>query len=69
MLPDPCCKLGATQRAHSQVPQCPQGLLLSGDDARSLEARSPACPTELQTFPKLSGHGAGAEPWSLSLPY
>lgn len=32
-------------------------------------ARSPACPTELQTFPKLSGHGAGAEPWSLSLPY
>lgn len=32
-----------TQRAHSQVcvSQCPQGLLFSGDDARS-----PACPTD-----------------------
>lgn len=28
------------------VPQCPQGLLLTGDSARPLVARSPACPTD-----------------------
>lgn len=46
--PDPCCNLGATQRAHSQVcvSQHPQGLLFSGDDARSLVARSAARPTD-----------------------
>lgn len=44
------------------VSQCPQGILLPGDGARPLVALSHS-----PTFPQ--GHGAGAEPWSLSLPY